>query len=91
MQANTLQCLESVLKIIADTTPFTEETLEKNLRATADQMGIKAAALIHPTRLALTGGTNSPGIFEVMCILGKECCTERIEQAMEYVQRLSDN
>ena len=81
--------LEAVLRIIEETVPFEEGLLEQNLRAEADKLSVKAAALIHPTRLALTGRTNSPGIFEVMTVLGKETCEKRIRQAMDFIHQLS--
>jgi len=62
---------------------YTEEKIEEVLRSTADSIGVKAAALIHPTRLALTGFGVSPGIFEVMNLLGKEVVTRRLRSANE--------
>ena len=55
--------------------PFDDATLEHTLRAVAESRGIKAAVLIHATRLAMTGRTVSPGLFETVRILGKaEVC-----------------
>ncbi len=42
--------------------------------------------VIHPTRLALTGRTVSPGIFDVMVLLGKEQTLARLRKAMEYIK-----
>lgn len=80
--------LRTVQDILQAASPFNEEELEKALREKAEALGIKAAALIHPTRLALTGGTNSPGIFEVIVCLGKECCIERIQKAIFFIEAL---
>ena len=49
------------------------------------QLAIKSGELIHPTRLALTGRLVSPGLFEVMSLLGKECCLARIDQAVKAI------
>lgn len=54
--------------------------LEENLRSFAENTGMKAAQLIHPLRLALTGITISPGIFELMEVLGKEKVMKRIQK-----------
>jgi glutamyl-tRNA synthetase len=54
--------------------------LEEQLRSFAESKKIKAGQLIHPLRLALTGVTVSPGIFELMEVLGKEKVLRRIEK-----------
>jgi glutamyl-tRNA synthetase len=51
------------------------------MRGLATEMGLKAGELIHPVRVALTGRRNSPGIFEVMALLGKEKVLERLRRA----------
>ena len=61
-------------------------TLETDIRSLAEEMGIKAGTLIHPLRLALTGRTSSPGIFDVLQILGKERVVRRLDNAIRYVQ-----
>jgi len=57
---------------------FDATTLEKAVRGQAEQAGIKAGALIHATRVALTGRTVSPGLFEVMELLGRATVVERL-------------
>jgi len=51
----------------------------------AEEAGVKRGELIHPVRLALTGRTASPGIFEVMQILGKPVCLRRIRRAVKEI------
>lgn len=63
---------------LMDLSRYNEESIEKQLREFADEKGISAANIIHPLRLALTGKTASPGIFELMYILGKETVLRRI-------------
>ena len=57
--------------------------LEALLRGSAEQGGVEAKALIHPLRLAFTGKGVSPGIFELMQVLGKEKCIKRLEALIE--------
>ena len=57
---------------------WTPEEIEENLRFFAESEGIKAGELIHILRLALTGISISPGIFELMCVLGKDKVISRI-------------
>jgi len=57
--------------------------LETLLRETAARQEVEAKVLIHPLRLALTGKGVSPGIFEVMKLLGKDICLRRVGRLME--------
>jgi glutamyl-tRNA synthetase len=60
---------------------YNELGIEEVMRGLATEMGLKAGELIHPVRVALTGRRNSPGIFEVMALLGKEKVLERLRRA----------
>jgi glutamyl-tRNA synthetase len=51
--------------------PWTGEATEQAVRAFAERRGAKLGAVAQPLRAALTGRTTSPGIFEVLAILGK--------------------
>ena len=42
-------------------------------------------ALAQPVRVALTGGTVSPGIHDVIAVLGKERTIRRLQSALEYI------
>jgi glutamyl-tRNA synthetase len=50
---------------------FDQASLEATLRNTAEVRGVKAAALIHAVRVIVTGKTVSPGLFEVLTLLGR--------------------
>lgn len=82
-----VQLLQANLEVLSSTSDFTAESLEPDLREKAAVMGVKAGDLIHPLRLALTGRTNSPGIFEVAVLLGRERCLGRINQALEWIKK----
>jgi glutamyl-tRNA synthetase len=62
---------------------FDPETLEVALRATAELRGIKAATLIHATRVAVTGQSVSPGLFEVLTLIGKRRVLRRLEEVAQ--------
>ncbi|MGC1454119.1 MAG: glutamate--tRNA ligase [Nitrospirota bacterium] len=62
--------------------PFTHDELEKVFNALVAEKGIKLGKLAQPVRVALTGGTVSPGIFEVLEVMGKEKAIKRIEAAI---------
>jgi len=59
---------------------FDAISLEEHLRSFSDKKDIKAALLIHPIRLAITGMTVGPGLFELMEILGEEKVFKRLEK-----------
>jgi glutamyl-tRNA synthetase len=64
----------------ATVSPFDEATLEQTLRSLADTRGIKAGALIHGTRLAMTGRMVSPGLFEMLVLLGRDRVVSRLDR-----------
>jgi glutamyl-tRNA synthetase len=55
--------------------------LEAELRRFAEGGGLKLGAIAQPLRAALTGSLASPGLFEVMEVLGREESLARIEDA----------
>jgi len=63
---------------LARVEPFDAATLEAALRATAETRGIKAGVLIHATRVAVTGQAVSPGIFDVLELIGRERVLNRL-------------
>jgi glutamyl-tRNA synthetase len=67
--------------------PWTPEGVEPALRAQADELGVKAAQLIHPARVALTGRAVSPGIFDVFYLLGRVKSVERLRRGADIVER----
>jgi glutamyl-tRNA synthetase len=61
-----------------ETAPFTETALEQTLRQLADERRVKAGALIHATRIAMTGRMISPGLFEMLVLLGRDRVLARL-------------
>lgn len=64
---------------------FDAQTTEAAVRATAEARGVKAATLIHAVRVALTGRTASPGLFEVAVLLGRSVVNTRIASALALI------
>jgi glutamyl-tRNA synthetase len=61
-------------------------TLEKALRAVANELGLKAKDLIHPARLAVTGIAVGPGIFELAEYVGAKQTIDRLRRAAVYIR-----
>ena len=57
---------------------FDEASLEQALRDLANQRGIKAGVLIHAARIAVTGRMVSPGLFEMLALLGRDRVLSRL-------------
>jgi len=64
---------------------FAEQEIEQLFRSIVEKHGIKLGKLAQPVRVALTGGTQSPGIFEVLDVMGKEKAVRRLEKAIESI------
>jgi glutamyl/glutaminyl-tRNA synthetase len=77
--------LATLRRDLAEAEPFDEPTLEATLRNTATALGIKPGELIHATRVAVTGRTTSPGIFEVLALLGRETTLARLDRLRQFL------
>ena len=75
--------LSQASELIASIEPFDAETLERELRALIERVGISASKGLQPIRVAISGSTISPGIFESLVALGRERSSERIRRALE--------
>jgi len=67
---------------------FDEESLEAVLRPLAVDLGLKTGQLFGTLRVAVTGRTAAPPLFQTMAVLGKERCLKRIEAALYRVSGL---
>ena len=65
---------------------FGPQALEEAVRNKAVEAGLSAGKIIHPLRLALSGGTSSPGLFDMMVVLGRDACVRRMEKAIQKLQ-----
>ena len=65
---------------------FSKQTLEHSFKALVEEEGMKMGQLAQPVRVALTGRTASPGLFEVMEVLGRERTLFRLRKGIERAQ-----
>jgi glutamyl-tRNA synthetase len=64
---------------LADVAEWSPTPLEAAVRAYAEESGVKLGQVAQPLRAALTGRTTSPGLFDVMAVLGRTECLARLE------------
>jgi glutamyl-tRNA synthetase len=70
--------LRRFAEVLETVTPFEHDPLEQAARALATEMGVKFGDLVMPARIALTGKKVSPGIFDVILLLGRERTAKRL-------------
>ena len=70
--------LATLEKSFAALDEWTVETLDATVRTYAENVGLKLGKVAQPLRAALTGRTVSPGIFEVMVLIGREESLSRL-------------
>jgi glutamyl-tRNA synthetase len=63
---------------LTEVSPWSGETTEAAMRAFAEANNLKLGAVAQPLRAALTGRTTSPGIFDVLAVLGRQECLARL-------------
>jgi len=72
---------------LAHVEPFSPAAIEESLRACAATLGIKAATLIHATRIALTGQGVSPSLFDVAALVGRERSLSRLDRLAQALPK----
>lgn len=85
-----LDALQLLLAQFETLQSFSEEILETAFMAVMDQTGLKLGKIAQPVRVALTGKTASPGIFEVAAIIGKDKVISRLQKAIRYIKDRED-
>jgi glutamyl-tRNA synthetase len=82
MRDGALDRLARVREELAALDAFGAEDVERALRGVVEQLGVKPKEVFQPVRVAITGSTISPGIFESLAALGRERTLERLDAAL---------
>ena len=85
-RAVTRTILTAASEALQSVSPWSAEGLEAALRGVAESMGLTGGKVFQPLRVALTGLAVSPGIFDVLIMLGRETALSRIATAMKMNQ-----
>ena len=81
-----LSVLEKSVERIETLEPYTHEALENVFKLIMEETGLKFGKIAQPLRVAITGTSVSPGIFEMLLVLGKEKTIKRIKKAIGFIQ-----
>ncbi len=80
--------LEESLNVINGDEPFEHDPLEASFRALADRLDVKPGIAFSTIRVAITGRTATPPLFDTMLVLGRERVRDRLEIALSKVESL---
>jgi glutamyl-tRNA synthetase len=86
LKAAALAPLKLLTEKLGSLTTYSQENLEEVFKDVMDQTGLKLGKIAQPVRVALTGKTASPGIFEIIAILGPERVIPRLEKAIRFIE-----
>ena len=75
--------LEKQIEVYSALAEWTPEALEAATREISEGLTLKFAEVIHPTRVAVTGRTVGPGLFETLWAMGKERTITRLKTVSE--------
>ena len=86
LKAAALEPLQMLTTKLRSLENFSQSDLENVFKAVMAESGLKLGKIAQPVRVALTGKTASPGIFEIMVILGKERVIPRLSKAIRFIE-----
>jgi len=78
--------IQSLIDKLSTLGDFNESTVEQAFARTLEEHGLQMGKLAQPVRVALTGSTVSPGIHDVIAVLGKERTIRRLKNALLRLQ-----
>jgi glutamyl-tRNA synthetase len=82
-----LKPLQSLTAKLAANEDFSEPALEAAFNEVMAETGLKLGRIAQPVRVALTGRTASPGIFEILSIIGRQKVLDRLGRAIAHIER----
>jgi len=90
LQPAALAPLRLLAQQLASSAAYTENSLEDAFKSVMEQTGLKLGKIAQPVRVALTGKTASPGIFEIIAILGPGRVIPRLEKAIGFIEHRTE-
>ena len=90
LKPNILMLMGEIRDRLEKVDDFSEKALEKTFVEFLEEKEIKIGKIAQPLRVALTGKTVSPGLFEVMEVLEKKKVLDRLNQAISHIRKKGD-
>jgi glutamyl/glutaminyl-tRNA synthetase len=81
-----IELLQQAALRLRDVAEFDTATLEEDLRAFCEERGESFSVLVHPLRVAVSGRSEGPGLFEILALLGRERVLARIQHTVSLLQ-----
>jgi glutamyl/glutaminyl-tRNA synthetase len=86
MREGAAERLAAARDTLAAVDPWSQENVQTALDALVERLGAKPGQVFQPIRVAITGTTVSPGIYESVALLGRDKALERIDRALAYAR-----
>lgn len=90
LAADAAKPLSKLIERLSSLDDFTEVNIEQAFASVLQELGLSMAKLAQPVRVALTGSTVSPGIHEIIAVLGKQRTLQRLRSALDRLQGVCD-
>jgi len=87
MKDGAAERLQRARDALAAAEPFDAAAIEAALRRVVEELGVKAKEVFQPVRVAISGTTVSPGIFESVAVLGRDEALARIDAALDLARK----
>ncbi len=84
-----VRSLEASLELLKSVEPFEPEHLEAEFRALAEKLGMKPGPLFTPVRVAVTGSSMAPPLFDTIAAIGREKVVVRVENAIRLLSAVA--
>jgi glutamyl/glutaminyl-tRNA synthetase len=88
-KSETALLMKVVLDKMESSAVFDAAALEKIYHDCSEQAKIQPGQIIHPTRLAVSGVSFGPGLFELMAVLGKDTVIRRMKKAIGFIETMN--
>ena len=77
---------EQIITHLETCEPFSHDEIEKRVNSLMEETGLKMGKIAQPIRVALTGGTVSPSVFELLPLIGKDETLRRLKNALSLLE-----
>lgn len=86
LEPDSIEALNQLIDQLEPLQSFNENSLENAFKKVMENTGLKLGEIAQPVRVALTGKTVSPGIFEIIEVLGKKQVISRLQKAVQFIK-----